>query len=80
LKKDYTTLLLLNMGCTASAELVVSPSAPIAYSSSSNKKCEMFFSTKENDDGSIDVLLDVPCRSMWGQGEGMRGYCGETSF
>ena len=26
------------------------------------------------------MKLDVPPRSMWGQGEGTRGYCGETSF
>ena len=40
----------------------------------------MFSTTRENEDGSIDFFLDVPCRSMWGQAEGQRGYCGETSF
>jgi hypothetical protein len=26
----------------------------------------MFSTTRENEDGSIDFFLDVPCRSMWG--------------
>jgi hypothetical protein len=38
------------------------------------------FLTPEMDGDNIDMKLDVPPRSMWGQGEGTRGYCGETSF
>ena len=38
------------------------------------------FLTPEMDGDNIDMMLDAPPRSMWGQGEGTRGYCGETSF
>jgi len=38
------------------------------------------FLTPEVDGDNIDMMLDAPPRSMWGQGEGTRGYCGETSF
>ena len=38
-----------------------------------------FISVVKNGD-DYDVILDAPPRSMWGQAEGQRGYCGETSF
>jgi hypothetical protein len=75
------------MGCASSSETVVTPKLPPRpkLNAELNVKCGNGsgfapFLTPEMDGELIDMKLDAPPRSMWGQGEGTRGYCGETSF